>query len=230
MKFKSALLTSTSGSIGGMTGSHNRSGMYLRARAIPVNPNSSRQIDTRAALTAAVGAWGGTTQLIRDAWNLYASNVPVTNALGDSVQLSGQNMYVRSYTSLIQSGGTPDPAGFAAPTIFDLGQGPMILDTTAIDVSTGISLQYDVDDAWNSSDPGTLLVYAGRPQSPGVNFFKGPWRYVGNVETGSTPPEVFAVNPFPVSPGQKQWLAFRVLYADNRLSSQTLFGPKLTVA
>lgn len=232
MKFKSALLTSTSGSIGGMTGSHNRSGMYLRARSIPVNPNSSRQIDTRAALAAAVGVWNGLTNPQRDAWNLYASNVTVTNALGDSVKISGQNWVVAAYTAATQAAVVINIS--QAPAIFDRGQPPILLDTTAVDVSTGISLAFDDTQEWANTDGSTLLVYAGRPQSPGTSFFKGPFRFAGIVAgDGTTPPtspHVFAPNPFAVQAGQKQWLAARVLYGDGRLSSQVIIGPITTVA
>ena len=39
-----------SGSIGGATWSHNSSGAYIRARSIPVNPNTDRQNAVRVAV------------------------------------------------------------------------------------------------------------------------------------------------------------------------------------
>jgi len=43
MKFKSPILSQASGSIAGITFSHNRGGMYVRARAVPTNPGSPQQ-------------------------------------------------------------------------------------------------------------------------------------------------------------------------------------------
>ncbi|KKM06452.1 hypothetical protein LCGC14_1743870, partial [marine sediment metagenome] len=47
MLFKSGLITQGSGSIGGLTASHNRGGMYFRARTIPTNPATSFQTVVR---------------------------------------------------------------------------------------------------------------------------------------------------------------------------------------
>ena len=58
MKILSALATAVSGSIGGITGSHNRGGMYLRSRVIPVNPQTVDQLAARNRLATQSSGWG----------------------------------------------------------------------------------------------------------------------------------------------------------------------------
>ena len=83
-----------SGSIGGHTYSHNKGGQYIRRRSIPVNPTSTRQTLSRSRLATASAAWGALTPDQRASWNTYAEVHPVTDALGSSIQLSGQQAYV----------------------------------------------------------------------------------------------------------------------------------------
>ena len=48
MKFTSQVYTQASGSVGGLTYSHNRSGMYTRARSTPTDPASTLQLERRS--------------------------------------------------------------------------------------------------------------------------------------------------------------------------------------
>lgn len=65
-----------SGSIGATVHSHNRFGQYIRARSVPVNPNTARQVIARNAARSIMIAWQNTlTQDQRDAWNVYAANL-----------------------------------------------------------------------------------------------------------------------------------------------------------
>ncbi|KKL73251.1 hypothetical protein LCGC14_2076760, partial [marine sediment metagenome] len=50
-----------SGSIGGTVYSRNRGGAYIRNRAIPVDPNTSFQINVRAILAAQSQNWADLT-------------------------------------------------------------------------------------------------------------------------------------------------------------------------
>lgn len=96
VKFTSALVTAASGSIGGMTASRNRGGQFLRARVIPVNPNTERQGQARANLAQAVNAWTNIlTDGNRQAWTSYALATPVVDRLGQQLILSGQQMFVK---------------------------------------------------------------------------------------------------------------------------------------
>lgn len=219
MKFKSALVTSVSGSIGGMTGSHNKGGMYFRARAIPTNPASTYQVAVRNALAQLVVRWGEIlTQTQRDQWNVYAFNTPVTNALGDSVQRSGQQMYLRGNIVRLQNGLALADDG---PAEYNLGS--FTSPSFAIDTANNeVDVTFENTDEWANEDDAAMIVAASRPQSVGTSFFKGPYRIAGQIDgDGTTPPTSPAAIalPFPVVAGDRVFLRAVVSRADGRLSS-----------
>lgn len=218
MIFTGTIIAAASGSMGGLTFSRNRGGQYIRARAVPVDPATAQQIVVRNALTTLVTRWGDVLDDAQRAlWDVYAFNVPVTNALGNEIFLTGLNMYTRTNVPVIQ-------AGFAivdaAPTIFNLGTftEPIYSNPTSLLISTA----FDNTDAWANEDDSQMLLYASRPQNPTINFFKGPYRFFSAVEgNGTTPPTSPAVDtaPFVIAPNQKIFTYARVVRADGRLSS-----------
>jgi len=222
MKFKSQLVTAISGAVGGLVGSHNQGGMYFRARAIPTDPQSSAQEAIRNAVTTLSNSWSGTlSQAQRDAWEVYAVNVPLTDVFGDSRTRSGEQHYIRSNVPRLQAG--LDQVN-DAPTVFTLGDftAPTYSVTAAQDE---VVVEFSDDDDWVGEDGSALLVYQSRPQSAGINFFKGPYRLGGNIEgdAGSplSSPEAFTA-PFPVEAGAKIFFRARVTRADGRLSGATV--------
>lgn len=243
MLFKSEVLTQASGSIGGVTYSRNRGGMYRRARAIPTNPNTGFQQQTRTALTEAVTFWTSElTTVQRAAWDLYAANTPVIGVLGDAINLSGQNMYVRSFSAnsqLLQKLGVGRIADSfdVAPSVFNLGD--FITFGFTADVSTGLTIAYDDTIDWVTEDGAFMHVFMSRPQNPSVNYYNGPWRLTaaiaGDLGTPPTSPQVIApaaiaTNGYPFVADQNVWIKLRVSRPDNRLTTERVFGPVLSVA
>jgi len=219
MKFTSQIIAAGSGSIGGCVYSRNRSGPYIRNRSIPVNPGSDFQSAIRGAFATLVARW---TEILtaqqRDSWDSYAIAVPVTDALGRSITLTGQNHYIRSNTARIEFGYAPIDDG---PTVYDLGSftNPSIVaDSSAVT----IAVTFDNTDAWADEDNAAMFIYAGRPFSASRNFFKGPYRAMVPIEgvTGTPPtsPQTKTA-PFPMAAGNKVGFACRVSRADGRLSS-----------
>lgn len=231
MLFKSALLTQASGSIGGITASRNRGGMYFRARAIPTDPATSFQLAQRALLTSLAQRWNTTlTQDQRDEWDLYASLVTLIGPLGDPVTVSGQNMYIRSNAAIAQGG---DPIVDDGPIQFDLGDLGLITVDTAIESAQTFNVNFDTTRAWANDDDGGLLVAASRPQNPSISFFQGPFRFAARLSgiTIAAPPTPFTVDvPFPITAGSRLWVRIRSFEADGRLSSPIIVGPTLVVA
>lgn len=215
-----------SGSVGGNTFSRNRSGAYVRNRSIPVNPNSSRQQTARANMSAAVIAWGQTlTEAQREAWRLYAASVPVKNRLGQNIYLTGQNMYVRTFTARALAGIT---AIAAAPTTFDLGTPDNELSVALTATGNIISVTFDEDLDWVDEDDSAMLIYIGQPQNASRKFFNGPWRYAGKIEGDSvTAPvaPVGVVGTFTMSEDQAVWIGIRIAHADGRLTTMQIVGP-----
>lgn len=220
MLIKSGLVTQISGSIGGMTGSHNRGGMYLRARAIPTDPATTFQTVLRSYMAQLASLWTTTlTPAERLAWDVYAMNVTLPNPLGDEIHLTGLNHYIRSNMPRLQGGLVRVDS---APVIFDLG------DFAPPDSITGDATADEVDvafvdtDAWLDEDDAAMLVYSSREQNPSKTYFKGPYRLAGIIAGDSvTPPTTPAAitSPFPLADGNQVFSMVRVSRADGRLSA-----------
>ena len=94
-----------SGSMAGTTASHNRAGQYLRNRRTPVTPTRTpRQSTIRGQFGAASSAYQGLTQAQQNAWIAFASSYPYVDALGQSITLTGQQMYVAVNMNLQNAG------------------------------------------------------------------------------------------------------------------------------
>lgn len=119
-----------SGSVGGVTASRNRFGMYLRNRTVPVNPQSVRQNAARAIFGTAATDWSNLTGPQRENWAAYAATTPVLNRLGETVYLNGFQMYVASAAVAIATNisafsdapATPGRATFGAPLAVTLSE------------------------------------------------------------------------------------------------------------
>ena len=221
-----------SGSIAGNTFARNRYGNYVRAKSKPVNPNTSRQSSIRNTVSALTEAWNETlTQVQRDAWNLYADSVAMTNKLGETIHLSGFNHYVRSNSIRLFAGAaTRIDAG---PTVFSLPEVDPVFTVVGNNDNT-IDIVFDATMDWIDLDDAHMMVFLGRPQSAGRNFFAGPWRYVtrldGDAITPITSPEAAVAVPFAITPGQKIWAYARISYDDGRLSTKFQVGPIIVTA
>ncbi len=210
-----------SGSIAGNTFARNRYGNYVRARTKPVNPTSPLQQQVRAAAGDAVGRWSSIlTAAQRTAWNLYADSVIMKNRLGESVNLSGFNMYVRSNSLLIRSAFPPVDAG---PTNFSLPDQDGLFAITISEATQDVSVVFDPLKVWNITDDGFMFIFLGRPQQNTINFFNGPWK-IGTVLEGDTAlpltsPQTFTA-PFVCTEGQHVWAYARIMDPDGRVSEK----------
>lgn len=228
MLFTSPVYSQASGSIAGITYSHNRGGMYTRARVTPTDPSSSRQQTVRAAMGVLAPYWGKTlTGIQRDAWNLYGDNVPWTNALGETIFLTGQQHFLRSNIPHVQLGATPTAD---APTIFDLGTftAPTIHEAKS---APSISIAFTDTDAWANTDGAYLAIYCGKAVGPGRKFYRGPWRLAGAIGGATPPPATPALYAaqWPWSTDNICWVQCRIRQADGRLSLPVILGPETIV-
>ena len=220
-----------SGSIAGNTFARNRYGNYVRAKTKPINPNTERQGTIRNSVSALVEAWN---DILSDAqrvgWNLYASSVAMTNKLGETVHLSGFNHYVRSNSIRLQCG--PASRIDAPPTTFSLPVTDPTLSIACQNDNT-IDITYDDTMPWCDLANEQIMLFMGQPQSPGRNFFAGPWRYawraVGSIGSPPASPAEGIAPPFVITPGQKVWFYARISKADGRLTTKFFDGP-VTVA
>ncbi len=214
------MASGASGSQGGITASHNRFGPYLRSRTVPVNPNSSRQQAARTNFSAAAEFWSNTlTQLQRDAWNQYAAAIAWVGSLGQTVYLTGFNMFIRSMTATLASG-LPDVAD--GPTILTLPESDPTFSVSISEATQLITVTFDEALAWVDEDDAGFAVSMGSPKGAGRQFLGGPFRLgstlLGDGTTPLTTPQTMTA-PFLVAENQKVDVFARIIRADGRVSA-----------
>lgn len=170
-----------SGSISSTTFSRNRGGAYVRNRAIPLNPNTSFQINVRSIFATQSQAWADQTAAVRAAWTNYAVQNPVINALGRSIILSGAQAFIQIRSRLQLVGATilTDPPIINAPDglltlaqTTDIGVGNFQLAFTATPLASGISL-------W---------ILAAVVNSPGITYVRNLLRFIGRSADAQVSP------------------------------------------
>lgn len=217
VKFRGTHLTDASGSLVGVTYSHNRGGAYTRGRTVPVNPNTVQQQLIRSLFAGVQSSWSALSAAQRSAWDSYALATPITNSLGASVNVGGKGMFTRGNVPRLQALLTQVSAG---PVISGLPAltAPGI---TSITASTGIMITtFTNTDSWATAVGGALLVFMSRPQSPTINGFKGPYRFAGRILGAVSPPTspMNITSPFALAAGQRVFVRFVAVTADGRLS------------
>lgn len=226
MKFLSESMTSASGSIGGVTYSHNRSGMYRRARRVPVNPNTTFQQSQRDAFSTASALWRTLTAPQRASWEAYAASSPTTNALGQTIFLTGSQQFTACQSLAIRLGVATTTAAPASTGRSALGMPGIIIDASA---STAAISSIDT-----ASNGAILGIFLGDPVSPGVSFFAGPYQLRGAdaVAAGAvTITGVTGRNAMALVAGQR--LPYRMIGvhdADGNRLTQTASGITTVVA
>lgn len=165
-----------SGSLANQTASHNRAGQYLRNRRTPVNVvGTGRRAFIRSAFAAASSAWGALTAVQQNAWIAYANEYPVTDALGQSITLTGHQAFVGIYTQCVNCGlalPTLPPATNAVYTPTILTFPPNETTTPAFTIT------------FTAGPAGSILLEAFSQQyGAGVNFNGTWWQLVASVAT-----------------------------------------------
>lgn len=166
MLFRGTMGSQYSGSVGGVVASHNRGGMYLRNRSVPVNTNTSAQQAQRSALGAAAIAWSSLSAAQRTGWGSYATATPVLNRIGDTVTLTGFNWFVASASFLSRLGLAVINDAPSSPGLSNLGVNP----SGVFSASTGAI--FATTDA--TANSGVLVGYSPI-KSAGQLFVSGPY-------------------------------------------------------
>jgi hypothetical protein len=165
-----------SGSLAGQTFSHNRAGQYARNRRTPVNPvGTGRRAAIRTAFGAAAKGYAGLSAAQQAAWTSYAASFPITDALGQTITLTGQQMYVSINTQLLNVGA----AQTSAPPVSNVVASAGVPTLTAVHAGA-ITLT-----PTGMGAMGDYQLYAfSAPQSSGVSSMKTFWQ-AGHVAGNS---------------------------------------------
>jgi hypothetical protein len=231
VKFTSPIFSTASGSIAGITFSHNRYGLYTRARTLPVDPSSTRQQTIRALFASLVNSWLDIlTAAQRTAWNTWAANTTIIGKDGMPVNITGQNAYIRFNTARLQAGGARVDPG---PTIFNNGapvtEFQLIVDGDSNVLGTdmaGTALSVKALVQGGASDDGDIAFFMAAPINVDRTFFKGPYQLaaveeiadgIGFADFTTLFTALLSDNGDPVA-GELRGMRARTIYDDGRLS------------
>lgn len=187
-----------------------------------MNPGTSGQTAVRNFLAFLASAWSNVlTQAQRNAWTAYAANVPTTDALGNSINITGANWYTAVNVSRLQASLTRVDA---APTLFTRATLTVPTPTPAAGNTSHAFSNNATTDPWANFVGGGLAVFQSAPQTASHTFFKGPYRFAGKITGAVVPPTTPQVitNPYPLVSGQKCFYKYVALNADGRTSSAIL--------
>jgi len=164
----------------------------------------------------------------REAWETYAAAISFQNRVGQSVNLSGLAMYIRSDAAIMSAGGVVVDDG---PTSLVLpGQDPLF--SVAADETTGLlTVTFDDTLDWNA-DLGWLSIYMHQPKGQSINFFGGPFRQAGALEGDTATPlesPLTIAAPYTLTEGQKGICEARIINPDGNVSNRFRCAP-FTVA
>lgn len=170
MKIKSQLYDEASGSIGGLTASNGKGGLYFKNKPNPSNPNTAKQQVVRNALAGANTAWTGMTTGNRAKWEAWASTLTSKNSIGTDITVSGWASFAGAFVLLTQASIATNPLLTSAPaTAGYASSADITLKNTAnkVAVSTSSETSRAVSIFTSTAQKQTINNYGG-----GYNFNK----------------------------------------------------------
>ena len=179
----------SSGSIADRTHSHNRAGQYTRNRRSPVQPiGTGRRAFIRSSFGAASSGWAALTAPQQEAWISFAADHPVTDALGQSVVLTGLQMYVAcgvNRLNLTLALPTAPPTTTETP------------DVSAVTCSYSVASGATVNDFTGDSED-FITVSFSKPMGSGRRFTKTFWQPLGadGITSADTEPYTIAASVY----------------------------------
>lgn len=160
----------------------NKYGASIRNRITPINRRSVGQTSNRQILASYSSGWRGLSQAQRDGWNSAAANFPQQDNLGNTIYLTGAQLYSRCNANIELIGGTPI-VNAPSPTSFD------VLALTGLTMSAAggtVSL------AFTPTVPAgySLVIRGSAPVSAGKSFFgKSQFRFLQVAAAAATSPQ-----------------------------------------
>jgi hypothetical protein len=217
-------IAQASGSVGGTVFSHNRFGAYLRNRSIPVQPESTAQINRRNFFGAASANWATLSANARKAWLVWAQNNPIVDSLGDKRIMDGHQAYTMLSTRLraIPWASPDTPPVLAAPTA--------LLTCTAVISAAAQTIVFTFTPAPLIAN-NILVVMGAKAPTASVNYIKNLLRRLPTSDAGQATGWTMSgadaiLGTFTI--GEVVTLRVAQLHLDNGLMS-TFFQTRTTV-
>lgn len=123
-----AIISEIRGTVAASTYSRNKGKAVMRNRVTPINRRSTNQTQRRQQLASYSSQWRGLTEAQRAGWNSAAQNFPQSDNLGQTIFLSGEQLYVRFNLNLQLIGGTPIDDAPAPSSFAVLAIGAIVLE------------------------------------------------------------------------------------------------------
>ena len=180
------VVTDGRGKLGGQVLSKNRAGSYVRTKVTPSNPQTVAQNLVRSRLTGFSQGWRGLTEAARNSWNAAVGSFPKNNVFGDSVTLSGAQLYIGLNAQLAAAGQTaigtpPVPTGAAALLTLS---GAASLGGTSFDVT------FTPDPVPSGM---TMIIEATAQVSAGKSNLKSLYRQIATeAAAAASPSDIYA--------------------------------------
>lgn len=207
------------GKVAGNIFTRNRAGAIVRARVIPVNPNTPRMIAAKGAMSRVSSMWlDSASPAQRIEWGVFADNVIEQNKVGQDYHMSGFNQFVRSNAVLRNADLAKVLDG---PAIFALPAQDDTMEVAVSESSQELSVTFADGRDWVDLTGAGMIVQMGIPQNPTINFFDGPWRSAGVIagDVGSPPSSPATIDvPYPVVENQKIFVRAKIIFDDGRVS------------
>lgn len=103
----SGLLSDISGSVAGMTFQKSLSGLILRKKPIPLNPQSSSQLNQRSIITYLQNLWISLSQSDRNKWIYFLSWSNQTQNHNSKLLISGYQLFIKYQSARMLAGIPP---------------------------------------------------------------------------------------------------------------------------
>ena len=169
-----------SGSIQGVTASHNRYGQYERNRRSPVQPVSSpRRAIARQNFGAVSRAYASIDPSLIPVWQAFALAHPIVDALGQAVKLDAHAMYVSVNAALLNAG---QPTNDTPPT--NLTVNPVTSVTCVALGTPAVTVSADAPAA------GDFILIAASKQLPVCRTFAATFRQFAVADSTLTTQDI----------------------------------------
>lgn len=176
MKYTSSLVNDARGKLGGIVGSKNTSGNFLRRSNVPCDPKTPIQTRTRYLMAMIAQQWRSNARISYSSWKALAIQLPRVNKLGKPYTMSAFQCFMFLNLGLVNQG----LAMVLIPPDIALNQFPNILSAYFNIVCTpgNEDIKFNVS-AVLPSNCIWILESTG-PVSPGVSYPKN-FKYFGSL-------------------------------------------------
>ena len=211
MLYQSHLFSAASGKLSGLVASHNKGGPYVRAYAVPTDPNTAEQGICRDAWSALSTYWKSTMSATNRArWANLASSVKLPNRLGIERTIGGRPLFFRQNFHRAQgqifNADAVSPIA-APPATIANDFGPIPATTVQTAANSVVRFTWPSTPPWSGDTTGMLLIYASALVTTQINHYFGPWTLVSAIAPPdwSNPSDIQMASGFTLNAGKRMF-------------------------